>query len=140
MKKDTTLRRRNSFSFSDWRHSGLFVFGCILLIFFSISFIREAVRNYEIDKEVATLEQEIAKLENKNVELASVVQYLNTDLYREKEARLRLNLQESGEKVVAVPDDYLGNDFAADDNSGEHSSADRRSNPLRWWNYFFGDS
>lgn len=127
-------------SWRGFRNSSFFVVGLILLIFFGISFIREAVRSYEIQKEVSSLESEIQLLEERNAELASIVQYLNTDVYREKEARLRLNMQASGEQVVVVPDEYLDNEYTTAGAETAIKNSTYRTNPQKWWDYFFGQT
>ena len=57
---------------------------CTVLIFFSISLVKEIVRKAEIDNEIAELEKEIEELESTNTELADLIQYLNSTSWQEK--------------------------------------------------------
>lgn len=108
--------------------------GFILLVFFTISFGKEAWRSYQIKREVTKLENEISSLDKKNGELKNLAQYFNTDLFREKEARLKLNLQKPGETVVAIPDEYLGSNEQEEEALAQ---SDNANNPRRWFQYFF---
>ncbi|HRY63104.1 MAG TPA: septum formation initiator family protein [Patescibacteria group bacterium] len=90
---------------------------------------RRAVNN------INTLEQEIAKLENKNMELADLIQYLKSDDFVDREAREKLNMQQPGEQVMLVPKE-------GESDSGQVSGASdiqERSNWQLWQEYFFGE-
>ncbi|MFH0856652.1 MAG: septum formation initiator family protein [bacterium] len=81
---------------------GIFIVLVGFLCVFLISLAKEAYRNYKINKEIKDLRNKIEVLENENMELSSLVNYLKTDNFAEKEARLKLGLKKEGEKVFNI--------------------------------------
>ena len=79
------------------------------------------------------LEQEIAKLENKNLELTELLGYLKSDDFVEQEAREKLNMRKSGERVMLVPKAENPETLA-----GPVSGAAEIKNWRLWLGYFFG--
>lgn len=106
--------------------------GAFLLIFISVSLIKEIVRRYEINREIAKLEEEVAELDARNTELTDLIAFFNTDTFLEQEARSRLNLQKPGEKVVIIPDIE-----SIPQEEQKNNLSLSLSNPKKWWNYFF---
>ncbi len=111
--------------------------GMVVLIFVSIALGKEIYRRYQINQEIDTVKQQIEELERKNHEMQALVDYLNTDSFKEIQARQNLGLQKDGEVAVAVEpglaadDEDQGSTFKSDENAQEIS------NGKRWWNYFF---
>lgn len=108
------------------------VFGIFLLVFISVSLVKEIVRRYEVNKEISQLETEIGRLESRNGELDQLITFFNTDEFLEQEARTRLNLQKPQEQVIIIPDLKLA--------PREEQKANLElslTNPHRWWNHFF---
>lgn len=70
-----------------------FVVGLIILVLFTLALGRRVVERHKINQEIKNLDQEIKKLESHNTELAKLAEYLNTDLYIEEAARVKLGLQ-----------------------------------------------
>lgn len=99
---------------------------------FSGEFIRDRNAREEVDRLRARAEA----LEAKNLELAELGERYSTPESLERQARLKLNLRKPGEEVVVVregagvPED--GPAPARSQDSGRP-----RSNPQRWWHYFF---
>ncbi|MCW1907875.1 MAG: septum formation initiator family protein [Candidatus Saccharibacteria bacterium] len=87
---------------SDIRNLALIAFG-IIVILVSWSGVKAIQRNYELQKQIAKLEQETAvqRLENDNQTLRN--QYLETNQYLELAARGQFGLAAPGENVVIVP-------------------------------------
>lgn len=86
----------------DVRTVGLLIFaGIVLLVTWSgIGVIQT---NYELQKKISALRQEVAlrTLENSNLRLRN--QYYNTDQYLELQARRQFGKAEPGEKLLIVP-------------------------------------
>lgn len=86
----------------DVRMLGLLVFGVILLLV-SWSGLQVIESNYELQQQVARLEQQaqVQQLENNNLKLSN--QYYNTDQYLELQARREFGQGAPGEKLLLVP-------------------------------------
>lgn len=122
------------------RSKVLIVAEVLVLVFFTTALVKEIVRKYSVEKEISQLQQELTELEQQNIELSSLVEYFDSDTFKEEQARLKLGLQKPGESVVAV----LGDSVDLDEfNSGStnklalNNSNENISNPQRWWRYFF---
>lgn len=129
MKKELNAKRVIS--------SKLFLFlGVIILGFLIFSFGKKFLESREIDREIKEAGDEIARLEAKDNELESFLNFLSTDDFLEQEARLKFNLQKPGESVVIVPGAGVKTANSGDE---KESAGDNRTlgNPQKWWNYFF---
>ncbi|MFA5412977.1 MAG: septum formation initiator family protein [Patescibacteria group bacterium] len=129
MKKELNARRVLS--------SKLFLFlGIIVLGFLIFSFGKKFLESGEIDEEIKTTGEEIARLEEKDEELQDFLDFLNTDAFLEQEARLKFNLQKPGESVVIIPG--AGGERELGENAAGMEGENKiLSNPKKWWNYFF---
>ncbi|MFA5128402.1 MAG: septum formation initiator family protein [Patescibacteria group bacterium] len=129
MKKELNAKRVIS--------SKLFLFlGVIVLGFLIFSFGKKFLESREIDREIKETGDEIARLEAKDNELESFLNFLSTDDFLEQEARLKFNLQKPGESVVIVPG--TGVESANSGDQKESAVGNQTfSNPQKWWNYFF---
>ncbi len=118
----------------------LIVVEILVLVFFSTALVKEIVRKHSVEKEVEELQQELTELEQQNIKLSSLVEYFDSDTFKEEQARLKLGLQKPGESVVAVLGDSIDLNVVNDNNSNLlafNSDGEKISNPQRWWNYFF---
>lgn len=106
----------------------------ILLVVVGYSIAKSLIRRAEIQKEVNNLQREIQDLENKNEQLVKLIDYLATDEFKEREARLQLGLQKPGENVVVVPE--LVSQESDNLSAAENSNL---SNAQSWFKYFFGN-
>lgn len=114
------------------------IINLVILFLVTLSFGREFVRNYEIDKEIGNLEKRASSLESQNHEILELAERLNTDDYLEQEGRMRLGLKKPGENVVIIsePEDIT---VPAQELGDVPASQDKKdSNPRLWWEYFFG--
>jgi cell division protein FtsB len=86
----------------DVRVLGLLVFGVIALMV-TWSTIQAIQQNYDLQKQISALKQQVAvqKLENENLKLGN--QYYNTDSYLDIAARKQFGLGSPGEKLIVVP-------------------------------------
>jgi len=86
-----------------WLASGLFItVGLAVVVFIGVALGKETYRKYQIQKEIDSLQQEAEKVSEKNQELRQLIEYYQTDAYKELEARKKLGLQKKGEKVVII--------------------------------------
>ena len=111
----------------------------VILIGLSVALGKEVLLKYQVQGEIRELETEISELEYRNVELGSLINYFESDEYKEEQARLKLGLQKPGETVITV----LGVSTESETISAEslayntHTLDDTKTNPHRWWDYFF---
>ena len=121
-----------------WLASELFIVaGLAVIIFLGVAAGKETYRKYQIQKEINSLQREADKINEKNQELGRLIDYFQTDAYKELEARKEFGLQKEGEKVVIIkrsPENYIGktSNFGSGDNEDV-------SNARKWWRYFFKD-
>jgi cell division protein FtsB len=110
--------------------------GVVILVFLSVALGKELLRRYEVNQEIAQLEEEIAQLEERNLDLDDLIDYFNTNSFAEREARQKLGMQKEGETTVIFPESDQSTNQQSDGDSVD--SVDKNlSNPMRWWNYFF---
>ena len=124
--------------------SRLLLFAALLvLIGVAISFSKVTYKRYQLRKEIERLKTQIENLEKRNQEFSSLVEYLKSESFLEKEAREKLNLKKEGEEVVVMPP-KIGED--RETNQGEINEKQAtstqeipktESNFLKWWRYFF---
>lgn len=88
----------------DTRTLGLLVF-VVLVLLVSWSGIKSIQTNYELQRTIARLEQEVEvmELENANAKLRN--QYLETDQFLELAARRQFGKAAPGEKLIIVPEE-----------------------------------
>jgi cell division protein FtsB len=124
--------------FRDIRFTGQVVFvGIVLLI--SWSGIKTIQSNYQLQKEISTLNQqnEVHDLENSNLKLQN--EYYNTEEYLELSARRNFGLGKPGEKELLVPQ-TVAYTYAADIKPQNESTIEQESkhtnNFQAWVNFF----
>jgi cell division protein FtsB len=88
--------------FRDVRAIGLLVF-LVIALMVSWSGAKVIQRNYELQKQISQMQQEleVQELENNNLKLQN--QYFETDQYLELKARQDFGKGQPGEKLVLVP-------------------------------------
>ena len=121
-------------------HNFILFFIILFLVVLIIGIVREYFKQMEMNKELAGLESELAKLNwDKNKFLQSIDEF-GSDYFVEREARTKFNLKKEGEKVVVVPllslpaeNDGVKNDQAM----GNEKRGVYWRNAGAWWDYFF---
>jgi cell division protein FtsB len=103
-----------------------------VLILVMVIAARLIIQKREVDAEIGKLKAEAEKVEKSNQELSSLIKYLDTPEYAELQAREKLNLKKEGEQVVVLPRETVEPQVLGE------SSGDPVSNPIKWFNYFFG--
>lgn len=122
------------------------IMGICLLVFIGFSLGKETYRNYQIQKEIQALEEEISSIEKNNNNLTRLIEYFKTESYQEKEARQKLGLQKEEEKVVVITDESIepeelemenAENSIEEFNQSEEIQKEEISNPRKWWNFIF---
>lgn len=107
-----------------------------ITLFFMVAIVREIFRSATVRQQVSRLRSELAKEDHRQSELQDLIGYLSSPTFQEREARLKLGLKKSGERVIVIPDN--ANTNQADGAGGAGGAADSNTIPHRWWQYFFG--
>jgi cell division protein FtsB len=92
---------------------------------------RLAYRNYELNLQEAKLGSDIAALENEIQDLKNKIVYYQSDSYKDKMIRARLNLKKEGEEVVVITPAPKAEVIVEEVELPQ-------TNPQRWLWYFFG--
>lgn len=100
-------------------------------------FLKTKQKQVKIDKEILELQEQIDEYENKNMKLEELANYLQTDDFKEKEAKQKLNLVKEGEKVVIVKKSEIEKTVDSFEEKKPEIEISR-PNYYYWWQYFFG--
>lgn len=125
------------------------IMGIVFLsIFIGFRAYKEMNRNKKIADEILALQEESNRIDHESYALRNRIEYLQSDSFREREAKRVLEYQKSGEKVVFVRGQSFEskpeanqNNFSSEtspitDMTEEKSS----SNFEKWYRYFFEKS
>ncbi len=74
----------------------------VVATFVGFSGVKEYQRVTAIDREIATLNKEVARLERMNASLEDRITYFSSDDYKERVAKERLGRKRADEQVVAL--------------------------------------
>ncbi len=127
----------------DVRVLGLIVF-CIIVLLVSWSGVRVIETNYELQQQIARMEEEtkLLELENANKKLEN--EYYNTDQYLELQARRQFGKAAPGETVLIVPESValahtkdLGQETKKPHKSQHASKPFYQKNFEAWMSFFF---
>jgi len=120
--------------------SGMFfIVGLTILVLIGVSLGKEAYRKRQIQKEIEGLEAQISQLGQENSDMQNLISYLSSTDFQEKEAREKLNLQKSDEKMIVLRKDVVPQNNQPT-GSGENSQVqpgDGTPNWQKWWKHFF---
>ncbi|MBI3952864.1 MAG: septum formation initiator family protein [Candidatus Doudnabacteria bacterium] len=83
----------------------------------------------DVENEIKKLQDQSEQIAKENQDLSQLINYLNTDTYKERQAREQLNLKKDGEFVVVLPN--------FEDEASQGSGEQELSNPKKWFNYFW---
>lgn len=93
--------------------------------------VREGQRRKMVAKEIRTMQDEVARLEQQRNRLGDLIRSAESPEFLEREARLRLGLQRPGESVLIVPE-------SAGASPGNAATLEAPpSNPQKWWKHIF---
>lgn len=114
--------------------------GCgALFLMVGVSTVRETYREWKVDQEIRGLQSQVESLEGKKSRLTDLVQRLNAGDGIDKEARTRLGLRKPGERVIILRGLEPGEASWQESFSTPIAAAPAtaRSNPGKWFSYFF---
>lgn len=140
-------RRRNvKFAINILASRGSLLALGLLTIWLGASAAKEAYKKHQVKKEIDRLSQEILDLEQKNINLVSLIDSFQDPDTVELEAKRRLNLKKQGEEVAVILRDKKNepqNIVELDEiDSSETKSIDFDSSPsnaMKWWGYITGE-
>ncbi len=115
----------------------LLILEIVILVLIGVSFGQETVRKYQVEHEIKKLQEQVDTLEHRNTELAQLIDYFQSDQYKERQARTRLGLVKEGESILVVPGVSGSEPGGLIQETANSSRAVSASNPQKWWNYFF---
>ncbi len=138
-----SIKPDSIFQRSFWRSKilALIMLALIILILFPLT--KKINQQKMLAKEIKELETETERIGGKNKDLSELLNYLESDSFTEKEARLNLDLKKPGEKVVIIKDSNPGATSAQSSSSVfnipglDKTTAAAKSNPRKWLEYFF---
>ena len=90
-----------------------------------------------VEQEIDSLNSQSEALSQKNNQLQSALSFLQTDEYKQMEAREKFNLAEPGEVVYSFQADDSANQGQDQGKPSYNPDSNQISNPGKWWNYFF---
>lgn len=123
---------------TDWLHRihlGMVV-GVAVALYIGIYLVQTIQKNYELQKEIDILQEDITDLQIEQDQLKYKIQYYQTESFKEKEAREKLGLQQPGENVLILPQDKAG---AAEDEQTKQP-ASQPPNWQQWLDFLMGRS
>ena len=105
-----------------------------LLIIVAVSFplLRSVSQRKVVEKEIAEMKKDNEAYRNKSQELKEMIEYLQSDISLEEQARLNLGLKKPNEEVVVV-----NRQKVVEMATSTKIKDSRIANWLRWVNYFF---
>jgi len=115
----------------------LIVCGFMALFYISYSIFQQAYKQNQINVEIASLQQEVEDLHQDNQNLLDFVNYIQTDDFKEKEAKDKLNLVKEGETVVLVKEKEVPIRQEAVVEQKKPELVVNRSNYYWWWHLLF---
>ena len=120
--------------------SGIFFLaGLSVLILIGISLGKETYRKRQIQKEIGGLQSQIEKLGQENGDMENLISYLSSSEFQDKQAREKLNLQKSDEKMIVLRKDVVQQNNQPENNTSDSQAPPEDNSPnwQKWWKYFF---
>lgn len=112
----------------------MFILASVLIvIFLGTNLGKEFYRKYQIQKEIDSLKEDINSLEGNNYKLSQLIEYCETNEYKEAQARERFNLGKEGENLVVMVEPSSSDDEI----EKKVDDGEELPNYIKWWNYFF---
>lgn len=118
-------------------------FRFIILIAFLVMFysgyklLHQTYKYNQINVEITQLQSEIERLNQDNQNLTELINYLQTDNFKEKEAREKLNLIKEGEHLVLVKEKDSPTNSQLPEQQKMAQVVVERPNYYWWWHYYF---
>lgn len=108
---------------------------CIFLAVYQMyTYAIKSYQDYQINQQISQSEAEIAQLERENRDMQEYLKYLDTEAYKEKEAKKIQNVKNPNEDVFIIRNQGL--DKIANSEDQAINSWLALSNTERWWKFF----
>ena len=117
---------------SRWFLMAIFVF-TVLVIFV---YVRAYYRDYQVNQEIAHLQDEVKRLENKKMETIELLKFVQSKDFVEQKARTELNLVKPGEQLTVI--DGGTTTVNPGQENDKMLKLNNISNPMKWWLDFVG--
>jgi|GEM_PF-419638 len=130
--------QRKSFTFQLLIMGGFFFF---FYMFFSLA--TSIYRDYKLETEITSFEDEINDLADKAGQKPSDLKYLQSNEYKDRYAKENLGLLNPGEKIIILPDPEQKVEQGPVELMTDILSPDsvlNKPNNNQWWEYFFGQT
>ena len=112
--------------------------GLAAIIMIALALVEETYKRYQIQQEIDELKTQADSMEGDNQYLKGLTKYFQTSEYQEKEAKEKLSMQKSDEKVILVKETPPDPKESSPNYVPKiPPKEDERTNPQRWWDYFF---
>ena len=137
MNKQTKADSKNS-TFRNLMYVLVAILLLAVLLYITYRLSNQVYRQNQINIEIMNLQTEITRLNQENKDLNELTGYLQTDEFKEKEAKDKLNLIKEGERLVLVKEKELQLSQIGD--MQEHNQTEvvvHYENYYWWWHYFF---
>lgn len=122
-----------------FRPISITLLGLIILIFLSIPLYEKFKQKNIVNAEIEELKNEIARTGEENLELSKMIDYLESEQFKEGQARLNFGLKKRGENVAVIRPSLLNDSLDATSTKSKINSPSQLniSNSERWMEYFF---
>ncbi|MBI2062782.1 MAG: septum formation initiator family protein [Candidatus Yanofskybacteria bacterium] len=107
----------------------------LIIVFFLFSIIKFEPSLVAVNRELSNINKKIDEAEKVGLELKKLGDYLKSDAYLERQARLKLNYKKPDEKVVFVYQNPKTNMQSNDAQAGSISDLFFLTNLKEWWKY-----
>ena len=109
--------------------------GCIALAIYQMyTYAVKSYQDFQINQQIHQSEEEIANLERDNRAMQEYLKFLDTETYKEKEAKRIKNVQNPGEEVFVIKQAGLEKVQSVDDQAAQ--SWQDLSPAQKWWRFF----
>lgn len=112
------------------------VVGFVIFALSFSAFLRITLQRMEIQGQIDKLKSEAERLEADNRDLTGYLDYFASESFKEREMRLKLNLQKPDERVIIISREETKAKEEA--SMPEDDKTQMMSNMKKWWDYFFG--
>ncbi len=121
------------------------VIGALVVVSFFVKINKESRRSNQIELEIESLREEASRIEKDNDFLQRQIEYFNSQEYKEKVGKEKLNLKKKGEDVIVVRSSKSGDVLGDNDemtrcegiDCADNSKINNKSNYEKWWSKFF---
>lgn len=121
-----------------WWSKGFVLFLGVGMSAMILSVTRETINRIDTLSEIQKVESQVQILEKRNQELRNVIAYESTSSFQEREARMKLGLQKSGEHVIIFPDTQTKQLILPRQDEIDYQPIEPQfSNPQRWFDFFY---